>query len=314
MDTTELRYMAARGENLTAGQLLEIADLLDEQDRRLQQRGAQVKLLKGIAENAIIVSGKSRTIAEIEAELPDADLFNAFEMRQVIKAFQVSEARLEQVKQTLKEHDTAMLSNAPLESILKDIDEENIRLFSFVEVRRVLDHFRTSKIKLSRPIRNNIKEVFDLLKTDAPLYHAAEVKMLRQWGGDMERNLTLVKRRFAQAFNTPVAYMEPGVPTILTKEVKKQLLSNCVIRPNTYAQGLFSRPDFLDVPLSFCMPTKGQFHAGDHFHTNTQGLWWCGYKFDNMTTSDLIETLEITLAELRLLYIHFGKDHETSKA
>lgn len=316
----EIRMRAARGDVLSREELLEIArgvESLINSNRELTQKTqrleAKVGVLTSMNEIAFAAAGSSRTIDEMRSNAKEVcsstgQLFNAFEVNQLIHAFDISESRLKTMQ---KDYDRiSRCINIPIgvEAMVKAIENGDVRPFSFQDVAAMIE-VQHSTSTLSRPVKNNLKEIFDLLKArpDA-LFYGSEVRAIRKWGADHDRNLSLVKSRLGRAFTDPVGYMDKRFDLMLSKDTKRQLLDGRVISAQSYQDAVFSRPDFLKIPEDWVlMDGRTQFHAG-HFHTHpSSGKWWCGIHFRDMTAATLMNTLETALAELRLLYIHFPK-------
>ena len=152
----------------------------------------------------------------------------------------------------------------------------------------------------------NIKEVLQKVKAHPnSLFYGEELRIVRQWGQDHERNADIIKRRFGRAFTDPVGYMDPRFDLMLTKEHKKQLLNGRVLLAQGYQHAVFARPDFLKIPEDWVIGNTGQqFHVGeDWWHTDPSGRWWCGSNFQRLTAHELMTRLETALGELRLLFI-----------
>ena len=319
MDIQELRHRAARGENLTSGELLEIAEHWESMERRanglhtqIEKQNAKMAVLQNMLEKTLEASSSSRTVDEMREQskhvaASDSPLFNAFEVAQVIYALDISEARYENLKTA---YDKIDVENRPARSVKEVMDAINnnvIGPFSFKEVHAWTEYLREHS-GLNRPMRNNVREVFQLLKAQPQaLFYGQEVKMVREWGTDHDRNLSIVKTRLGRAFTDPVGYMDTRFDLMLSKATKRQLLDGRVLTAQAYQHAVFARPDFLQIKPDWKLfDGKTQFHAGEHFHTRaTDGLWWCGTHFNDLTGHELMKILETALGELRLLYIHF---------
>lgn len=283
MDLTiqDLYTMAARGENLTSGELLEVASSMKrghEENARLKQINVQLRtqidLLRQMNLVAMNAAGSAKTIDEISSEImvdnpSSTKLYNAFEVRQILHAFEIAEDKYTTIK----------------------TDYDRIFTTPF----------------LARQPKSNLREVFQLLKAQPnALFYGSELAMLRKWGTDRDRNLSIVKCRLGRAFTDPVGYMDPRFDLILSKTTKRSMLDGNAMRADAYQHAVFSRPDFLKIHADWVLSDgRTQFHAGP-FHTHTDsGRWWCGTHFTNLTAAELMKTLETALGELRLLYIHF---------
>lgn len=316
--TEELRHKAARDENLTSGDILEVAEALEdafskahdlnEENARLR---ARVKILEKMADVTLQAASSSRTIDEMreqskDVSVIDAPVFNAFEVRQIINTLDLAWSRFDLLKVAHDKLHTQATAAAGLDKLLSDIDAGEVRPFSYTDVLHLVQAYRGGN-NLSRPVRNNVREVLQLLKAqpDAHFY-GREVQMVRQWGSDHDRNLSIVKAKLGRAFTDPVGYMDTRSDVMLTKAQKRQLLDGRLLASHGFQHAVFARPDFLKIPDTWRIGGKGtQFHAGPHFHTDNSGLWWCAQHFGAMTAADLMTFLETTLGELRLLYIHF---------
>ena len=319
MNLAELRNRAARGETLTPNEMEILADhleALDDQIVRLEskvaQRGVTISLMEQMNKLLLISSSKTRTIDEIRKEVnegPDRDksLYNAFEVRQIVYAFDHSEQQrmaLVKTHETLLQHGTVA---AGLQKTIDDIDAGVVRPFSFQDVAALLAAHRSST-SLGRSMRTNVREIFQLLKAQPnALFHGHEVALVRKWGTDHDRNCSMVKARLGRAFTDPVGYMDPRFDMMLSKVTKRQLLDGQVINQQSYQHAVFARPDFLKTPEDWVLcDGKTQFHAGEYFHTRAcDGMWWSGQHFSELTGPQLMKILEETLADLRLLYIHY---------
>lgn len=304
----ELREMAARGENLTAGEILEVAEQLEQQAVYGKTLAARNSILNNMVKETLDVAASSKTIETISYELQDTTrnpMYNAFEMRQFVHAFEMQETRIKRMAATIAMVDSISKQKTSAQDIIGEIQRGADRVFSTWEVVNLLTYLRKSG--LTRTPKKNVKEVFDLLKAgNEELYYASEIYMIRQWGQDHERNTDTIKRRFGKAFSEPYAYSENGLSFILTASQKKDMLKRGVIQANSYQDALYFRPDCCDIPEGW-RPKGPQLHAGPHFHTDDKGLWWCGVRLADLSGRDLAQFLETTLAELRLLYITFPK-------
>ena len=167
-------------------------------------------------------------------------------------------------------------------------------------------------------MRNSVREVFQLLKAQPnALFYGEEMRAVRKWGTDHDRNLSIVKARLGRAFTDPVGYMDDRFDMMLSKTTKRQLLDGKALLANAYQNAVFTRPDFLKIPEDWKLTDgRTQFHAGP-FHTHPDsGKWWSGTHFTNLTAAELMNTLETALGELRLLYIHFpnGVQNEATES
>ena len=277
--TAYLRSVAQQDRKLEAQYILEIADFIDSMERRakhliekVQQLEAKVAVLTGMNTLAFAAAGSARKIEEIAEEVKsegtnkNSQLYNAFEVRQLIYAY---EHALESGRDWKEAYD---------------------------------------KGKLERPVKNNIKEVFDAIKAGSEQhFYLSEIRLVRTWGQDHERNADHYKRRFGKAFTDPVGYMDENISSILPTEEKKELRAKNVIASGAFPHGVYRRPTFLHIPDDWKIcDGDTQFHAGEHFHTRqSSGLWWCGTLFQDLSAAQLALILETTLAELRLLYSHY---------
>lgn len=306
----EIRHKAARGENLTADEMLELANCLEAHKDRAVVQAATIKLLNSAVEGIRKLTLGCRTSTEIEVALEKGEvIFTSSEMKFMLKAYQDAEKSHRKAYGLLQDYQESIARDAPLEGILKDLNEGNVRLFSFKELRKVVEHFRTPTMKLGRPPREGLKQVLDLLHQDDQLFYAQEVRLVRKWGSDQESLCNKFKRRFGQAFTDPTAYWDPDFRNALEVEHKKALVKSGSLKESVYPKPLYVRPNFLEVDPNWSFPKGAQFHAGKHFHTNpSTGKWWSGTHFENLTAAELVEMLETTLGELRLLYTHFRED------
>lgn len=326
----EIRHKAARGENLTMGELLDIAETLENYDREIErltrmseQRGAQVAVLKEMNTIAFNAAAAARTIDEMrecskEVCSTTGQLFNAFEVRQVINAYDISERQRAALAKTHDQLMSQSITAIGVEQLISDVNKANVHPFSYQDVAALVEMYRSTS-SLTRPMRNNVREVFQLLKAQPnALFHGQEVKMVREWGANHDRNLSIVKARLGRAFTDPVGYMDTRFDMMLSKTTKRQLLDGKALLANAYQNAVFTRPDFLKIPEDWkLLDGRTQFHAGEHFHTRaTDGLWWCGTHFNDMTGHQLMNILETALGELRLLYIHFpnGVQNEATES
>lgn len=316
----ELRHKAARGENLTSGGLLEVAEALEGLQRRnhqLVEEGhklrVQIGVLQELNATAYTASASSRSIDHIREDVTSEDikagsyLYNAYEVRQIIKAH---DNRLEEhscLKNAYEDLHRESTLVVGLAQTIADVDAGNVRPFAFQDVAALVQSMR-DKTMLGRPMRNNVREVFQLLKAQPnALFYGSELKMVREWGTDHDRNLSIVKSRLGRAFTDPVGYMDTRFDLMLSKATKRQLLDGRVLTAQAYQHAVFARPDFLQIKPDWKLHDgKTQFHAGEHFHTRAcDGMWWCGTHFNDLTGHQLMNILETALGELRLLYIHF---------
>lgn len=330
MDITSevLHAKVARGEEIEAHEVIAVArkmELLENQvaklESRLAQKSTQVSLMLAINHQALEAAASGRPIEAMREEVTaegtkrDTQLYNAFEVRQCIYALDHAEERYADLKVA---YDQIDVENSPARTptqILTDLADNKIGPFSFKEVTALANHFG-DKPALTRPVKKNIREVFDLLKAQpTALFYGEEVRMIRKWGTDHDRNLSVVKMRLGRAFTDPVGYMDKRFDMMLTKETKRQMLDGRVLSAQAYQDAVFARPDFLRVKADWKLHDgKTQFHAGEHFHTRaSDGMWWCGTHFNELTGCELMQILETALGELRLLYIHFpdGVTNET---
>ncbi len=330
MNAQELRHRAARGEVLTPAELLEVVEALESKDRRNQdlinknlQLEAKVGVLTGMNALAFEAANSHRTIDDIREEVigegtkRHSHLYNAFEIRQCIYALDGVTDELAALRVAYNQIDVESCTARTPEQILTDLADNKIGPFSFKEVTALANHFG-DKPTLTRPVKKNIREVFDLLKAQpTALFYGEEVRMIRKWGTDHDRNLSIVKTRLGRAFTDPVGYMDKRFDLMLTKDTKRQLLDGRILSAHAYQDAVFSRPDFLRVKADWKLyDGKTQFHAGEHFHTRAcDGMWWCGTQFNDLTGHQLMNILETALGELRLLYIHFpnGVQNEASE-
>lgn len=331
--TSEILYQrAARGEEVDSNDLREIArqmekleDMLTRTKSRLEQKSTHVSLMLNINHMALESAAASRTIEDMREEVMapgtkrDTQLYNAFEVRQCIYALDHAEERYADLKVAYDQIDVESSPARTLEQVIKDLDEDKIGPFSFKEVRALLDYFRPQTLTLARKPKTNIRELMDTIKAgNEKLFHLEEIRMVRQWGQDHERNADHYKRRFGKAFTDPVGYMDPRFDLMLTKVQKKELLDGRILLAQGYQHGVYCRPEFMDPPETWKLcDGKTQFHAGEHFHTRAcDGTWWCGTHFQDLTGPQLMKILETALADLRLLYSHFPlgvTDEESSK-
>lgn len=324
----ELRYLAERGENPTSGDLLAIAEALEELERSVDHQKnetakvvARMKILEKMLEVTLKASSSSRTIDEMREQskkicATDSPIFNAFEVRQLINTLDLSWSRFDLLKDAHNKLQAQTTAAMGLDQLLKEVDSGEARPFSYTDVLHLVQVYRAGN-NLSRPMRNNVREVLQLLKAqpDAHFY-GREVQMVRQWGSDHDRNLSIVKTRLGRAFTDPVGYMDTRSDLMLTKAQKRQLLDGRILAAQGFQHAVFARPDFLKIPDTWRIGHEGtQFHAGEHFHTDDLGRWWCGTQLQNMTAFEFMNFLETTLGELRLLYIHFpnGVTDETKQ-
>lgn len=320
MTIQELRHKAARGENLTAGELLEIVAHMEQLEKdlehtrsRLEQKSTQVSLMRAVNHLALESAASGRTIADMREEVltpgtkRDTCLYNSFEVRQCIYALDHAEERYADLKAAYEKIDVENLPTRSVKQVMDVINNNVIGPFSFKEVHAWTEYLRGNAGQ-NRPMRNNVREVFQLLKAQPnALFYAREVEMVREWGTSHDRNLSIVKMRLGRAFTDPVGYMDKRFDMMLTKDTKRQMLDGRVLSAQAYQDAVFARPDFLRVKHDWKLyDGKTQFHAGEHFHTRaTDGMWWCGTQFNDLTGHDLMRILETALGELRLLYIHF---------
>lgn len=319
--TSDLLFeKAARGEDIPAHEVIEIARKMEQYEarmsnleRKLDQKVAQVDVLKAMTSATMMAASSTRSIDTLRevtklVASSEAPLFNAFEVRQCICALDTAEESYMNLKVAYDQIDVESSPARTLEQVIKDLDEDKIGPFSFKEVRALLDYFRPKTMTLGRKAKSNIREVLDMVKAgNEKLFHLEEIRMVRQWGQDHERSAEAYKRRFGKAFTDPVGYMDPRFDLMLTKAQKKELLDGRILLAQGYQHGLYTRPDFIDPPETWKLcDGKTQFHAGEHFHTRAcDGMWWCGTHFNHLTGSQLMKILETALAELRLLAIHF---------
>jgi len=319
MDIQELRHRAARGENLTSGELLEIAERWEDLERRekgllerIEKQNAKLEILKGMTHQAFEAASQSRTIDQMREQskhvaASDSPIFNSFEVAQVVYAFDIAEARYENLQKQHQKLGEWCNKEMTVAEVLADVDSGNVHPFSFQAVAALVQSMR-DKTMLGRPMRNNVREVFQLLKAQPnALFYGPELKMVREWGTDHDRNLSIVKSRLGRAFTDPVGYMDTRFDLMLSKATKRQLLDGRVLTAQAYQHAVFARPDFLQIKPDWKLHDgKTQFHAGEHFHTRAcDGMWWCGTHFNDLTGYQLMNILETALGELRLLYIHF---------
>lgn len=326
----ELRHKAARGENLTAGDVLEVASVIeeleakvDELTRKLSQRDAQVTVLKEMNAVAFAAAGSSRTVDEMRTDAKNVcsstgPLFNAFEVNQLMNAYDLSErqrAALAKTHDQLLAHGTVAVG---VEQLISDVNKANVRPFAYQDVAMLVEMYKDASVSsLTRPVKKSVREVFQLLKAHPTAhFYGEEVRMIRQWGVDHERDRNIIKARLGRAFTDPVGYMDTRFDLMLSKATKRQLLDGRVLTAQAYQHAVFVRPDFLQIKPDWKLHDgKTQFHAGEHFHTRAcDGMWWCGTHFNDLTGHQLMNVLETALGELRLLYIHFPNGVTDDKA
>lgn len=320
--TQELRHKAARGENLTAGDVLEAASVIEELEakvlnltQRLDQRNAQVEVLKNMNTLAFEAASSARTIDQITEDVTaegtkrDSSLYNAFEIRQFVFALRHEQSRRADRDLSYQELDTYANADIGVDAMIEAIDEADVRPFSFKDVAELLEMYRNLSVaSLTRPVKKSVREVFQLLKAHPTAhFYGEELRMIRQWGVDHERDRNIIKARLGRAFTDPVGYMDTRFDLMLSKATKRQLLDGRVLTAQAYQHAVFTRPDFLQIKPDWVLHDgKTQFHAGEHFHTRAcDGMWWCGTHFNDLTGHQLMNVLETALGELRLLYIHF---------
>lgn len=319
--TSDLLFeKAARGEDIPAHEVIEIARKMEQYEsrmsnleRKLDQKVAQVDVLKAMTSATMMAAGSSRSIDTLReltklVASSDAPLFNAFEVRQCICALDTAEESYMNLKVAYDQIDVESSPARTLEQVISDLDSDKIGPFSFKEVRALLDYFRPKTMTLGRKPKVNIRELMDTIKAgNEKLFHLEEIRMVRQWGQDHERNADHYKRRFGKAFTDPVGYMDNRVPVILSTEDKRSLLNARIMYAESFQHGVYRRPEFMDPPETWKLcDGKTQFHAGEHFHTRAcDGMWWCGTHFNHLTGPQLMKILETALADLRLLYSHF---------
>lgn len=314
----ELRQLAGLGGTKAQEAMLEAAEaiesLMDQNDSlvlKVQQQGTQIDVLKGMVTLSIQAAGSSRTIDEIREQCMDLHqvqlpLFNAFEIRQCIVALDISESRHATLQVAYDQIDVSDSARS-VKQIVDALNNNLVGPFSFKEVTSLREYFTGQDYRLGRPAKTNIKEILDLIKNGTPTFYAEEVRMVRQWGQDHERNAESIKRRFGRAFTDPAGFMDNELSIFLPAATKKAMLENNLLNPVAFQRGLFFRPDALIMRDDWRLcDGKTQFHAGKLFHTDpTTGLWGSGYMPKGLTAAKLTEFLEVSLAELRLLYAHF---------
>lgn len=327
MTADELRHKLSYGQTLTDAEMQEVIEAMDTMKNQIQrltaekqQLAAKVGVFQGMLDQTMATAASTRSIADIREEVMgegtkrDTFMYNAFEVRQVLYYL---DNRLEDHRYLKESYDNLYAQSTVavgLTQTLADIDANVVRPFSFQDVSALVEVHRNAQT-LSRPVRKNIREIFQLLKAQPnALFYGEEVLALRKWGTDHDRNLSVVKMRLGRAFTDPVGYMDNRFDLMLTKDTKRQLLDGRVLSAHAYQDAVFSRPDFLRIKADWCIgDEKTQFHAGEHWHTDSAGKWWCGSNFARLTAKELMIHLETALGELRLLYIHFpnGVTNET---
>lgn len=325
----ELRNKAARGEVLTSGEMMDITEEFERLEakcraleNKLDQKTAQIAILDVMMTSAMGAAGSCRTVDEMReltknVAVCESPLFNSFEVRTVISELDFTK----RCEDTLQKDYTRLSKyvNEPIgvQAVIAAVDAGEVRPFSFQDVAALVDAQRSANT-LSRPVRNSVREVFQLLKAQPnALFYGQEVKMVREWGTNHDRNLSIVKARLGRAFTDPVGYMDDRFDMMLSKTTKRQLLDGKALLANAYQNAVFTRPDFLKIPEDWKLTDgRTQFHAGP-FHTHPDsGKWWSGTHFTNLTAAELMNTLETALGELRLLYIHFpnGVQNEATES
>lgn len=326
----EIRMRAARGDVLSREELILIAQHIESMQRAIidlsaktQRLEAKAGVLTGMNTLALAAAGQARTVDEIAEEVlaegtnKNSQLYNAFEIRQFVYALRHADERYADLKVA---YDQIDVESSPARSIKQTIDALNnnqIGPFSFKEVTALREYLLSDAYCLGRPVMKNIKEVLQKVKAHPDsLFYGEELRIVRQWGQDHERNADIIKRRFGRAFTDPVGYMDPRFDLMLTKDHKKQLLDGRVLLAQGYQHAVFARPDFLKIPEDWVIGNTGQqFHVGeDWWHTDPSGRWWCGSNFQRLTAHELMTRLETALGELRLLYIHFSKETNDEQA
>lgn len=329
--TSEVLYeKIARAEEIEGHEVIHVAQKMEQLENqvaklesRLAQKSSQVSLMLAINHQALEAAASGRTIEEMREEVTepgtkrDTQLYNSFEVRQCILALDHAEERYADLKVA---YDQIDVENSPARSIKQTIDALNNNLigpFSFKEVTALRDYLISDAYRLGRPVMKNIKEVLQKVKAHPDsLFYGEELRIVRQWGQDHERNADIIKRRFGRAFTDPVGYIDPRFDLMLSKDHKKQLLEGRVLLAQGYQHAVFARPDFLNIPEDWVIGNTGQqFHVGeDWWHTDPSGHWWCGRNFQRLTAHELMNHLETALGELRLLYIHFSKETNDEQA
>lgn len=324
--TEALRIMADRCTSLSPSEMLELADQVDalnrqvsDLTRRNDQLEAKVGVLTGMSTLSFAAAGSARTIEEIREEVTfegtnkDSQLYNAFEVRQILYAYKLAEGRCKDLQEAYEEIDVENKPVRSVKQILDALDNATIGPFSFLEITALREHFRPQG--LTRPVKKNIKELFDAIRAASePYFYLSEIRMIRQWGQDHERTADNIKRRFGRAFTDPVGYMD-SLPVIISAAEKKEMLSGNLITRHAFPHGVYRRPEAFHVKDWTLFDGVTQFHAGEHFHTRvSDGTWWCGKTFQNLSGADLMGILETALAELRLLYIHYPEGIKNAKA
>jgi hypothetical protein len=315
----EIRMRVARGDSFSGEELLLVAQHIESINRRCtdyiqktQQLEAKVGVLEAMNTLAFAAAGQARTIDEITEEVlaegtnRNSQLYNAFEIRQFVYALQHNDERYNTLKVAYDQIDVETSPARSVKQIMDAINNDVIGPFSFKEVHAWTEYLRNHS-GLNRPMKNNVREVFQLLKAQPHAqFYGQEVKMVREWGTDHDRNLSIVKARLGRAFTDPVGYMDTRFDLMLTRGQKRELLDGRVLLAQGYQHAVFARPDFLQIDKDWAIGNeKTQFHAGEHWHTDSSGKWWCGSNFARLTARELMTHLETTLGELRLLYIHF---------
>lgn len=309
--SANLRELAAIGRALMPHEMIELANQLDELQKTSEARACRLQFMEDILQTSLEAAEGNRSVHHIinilrqePGEKPQ--LFSYAEVVRLGQKLDETQKDLEQYKDANRQLAVEGPTRSP-EEILQIIEDSNVTRFSFVEVRQLVNHLSKKNPLSGRVERKNIKELMDMVKQDVTrAFTLNEMRMMLRWGREQQQTAANLKVRLARAFFEPKAWVDQATGFFLSDSAKKAMLKAGSINASSFQEGLFSRPDNFTIPENWAIIPKDnteQFHAGENFHTKSDGTWWCGRMFSNLTAAELQHVLETTLGDLRALYL-----------
>jgi len=309
--SANLRELAAIGRALMSHEMVELASQLDQLQKDLDAKARRLQFMENILKASLDAADGDRSVQHIlnivrQPPSEDTHLFSYAEIARLGQKLEETQKDLEQYKTANKQLAVEGPTRSP-EEILKILEDDNITRFSFVEVRQLVNHLGKKNPLAGRVERKNIKELMDMVKQDIPrAFTLNEMRMMLRWGREQQQTASALKIRLGRAFFDPKAWVDRATGFFLSDAAKKAMLKAGSISPASFQEGLFSRPDNFTIPKDWVIKPKDgseQFHAGANFHTKSDGTWWCGRMFSNLTAAELQHVLETTLGDLHTLYL-----------
>jgi len=311
--SAKIRELAAIGRALMSHEMVELAHQLDMLQKDLDAKARRLQFMENILKASLDAADGDRSVQHIlnivrQPPSEDTHLFSYAEIARLGQKLEETQKDLEQYKTANKQLAVEGPTRSP-EEILKIIEDDNITRFSFVEVRQLLNHVTKRNPWGVRKERKNIKELMDLVKQEDPrVFSLNEMRMMLRWGREQQQTASNLKIRLGRAFFDPRAWMDRATGFFLSDSAKKAMLKAGSLHSDSFQEGLFARPTYLNLPDHGLIDPDKQYHAGEHFHTNqTTGLWWCGTRFADLTSAELQKILEEALGELRALHIGYSE-------